>query len=319
MESSDPAVPLPPLSPAEEGRLLSSAALDGWGEDDLLTLLDDSERMLEQSRSSRQADEDNDGDVSSVMTETDLKLLSDCFEHDVFSTSHEKDLTPLNTPVQSGITRTPSSVSLSSGTTAVTYHDRRADCDTSSATSSTMEASEESDDGSRSNASSFTTTNGFVPDLMKHSASTNSASSSCSMFNNEFKDRKSTSAVKSGPGTPILPFTFTPVAHGGNSGTIPSMPMFSGLQAAAMSGWKRLRGDELQLELGARGKGEQQYPILSRPNLTSEFSGARTANSRTNKRTKGEERAMKNREAANRSRIKVSVDITTITLPPRSL
>lgn len=136
-------------------------------------------------------------------------------------------------------------------------------------------------------------------------------------------------SVSSGAGTPILPFTFAPAFGGGGTpgGTLPN---FSGLQAAALAaaasgvagqalaaGWKRLRGGDDGSSAGAHGQAcpasvEGGAGASSRllcgggaGDGGSGGSGVGAGQTRTNKRAKREERLMKNREAANRSRVKV--------------
>lgn len=113
--------------------------------------------------------------------------------------------------------------------------------------------------------------------------------------------------VSSGAGTPILPFTFAPAFGplGGNNpiatAAISSLPNIGELAYAAATGWKRLRSAETNADggqtSGPQGSGQRR--------LLSSSTRKGQTNSRTNKRAKKEERLMKNREAANRSRIKV--------------
>lgn len=140
-------------------------------------------------------------------------------------------------------------------------------------------------------------------------------------------NRKRLLAVSSSARTPILPFTFAPAFGGGGGGSgssSPSLAHFGGLQAAALAaasgaagqalaaGWKRLRGGDdggpgacgqasSAGSVGGGGTGAAPSRLL----CGGGDGGSSAGHGRINKRAKREERLMKNREAANRSRVKV--------------
>lgn len=197
---------------------------------------------------------------------------------------------------------------------------------TSCTTWSTTSASEESDDGSISICTApivisnngkdrqnfkrnFTDGDSTLDcDQSKPSTSISSRAGDYDQDNEEKKTKPLT--VSSGSGTPILPFTFAPAFDplGGNNpmttAAISALPNIGELAYAAATGWKRLRSPESNAE-GGQTSGPQdggQRRLLSSSTRKGQTTGA---NSRANKRAKKEERLMKNREAANRSRIKV--------------
>ena len=121
--------------------------------------------------------------------------------------------------------------------------------------------------------------------------------------------------VPSGAGAPILPFTsepsFAPIV-GSNAVTSVALPPFPipnpGELAYAATGWKRARN--ANFDTGSKKNGNAQDGGQPRLLLSSSIraKGQETGpNDRVNKRTKREARLMKNREAANRSRMKVMV------------
>lgn len=202
---------------------------------------------------------------------------------------------------------------------------------------STTSASEESDDGSRSSSS---TSSGMspvaapvaVPTVMSNTSGSSSSSvgaprsftSEAGIMNNDAAtnsgSNKRVLAVSSGVGTPILPSFFAP-AFGNSTASsaaaaaaLSALPglNFGGIQAAAGEAWKRMRGGEdvpsgagfgqasASLEGGGGAAGSSR--LLS--------GGSSGGHGRVNKRAKREERLMKNREAANRSRVKVGLSRT---------
>ncbi|CAN0193585.1 unnamed protein product [Scytosiphon promiscuus] len=201
---------------------------------------------------------------------------------------------------------------------------------------STTSASEESDDGSRSSlcgsSSSSSSAFGGMPPVsapvavpttagrMSHNTSSGasieaprSSTSEAGIVNDDTTGgNKRVLAVSSGAGTPILPSFFAP-AFGGGAGSSAAAAAalsalnFGGLQAAAGEAWKRMRGAEdvpagAGLGRASAGSLEDGGGAAAPSRLLS--GGGSGGHGRVNKRAKREERLMKNREAANRSRVK---------------
>lgn len=211
---------------------------------------------------------------------------------------------------------------------------------------SSTSASEDSDDGSRSFVSSDTIQSSMdrnssigrlassdnltrEPQSLPLSAvPSQSPSPESSVRNNN------SPTVSSRTTAPILPFTCAPATAllgiGGAtatlspaSGTSSALPNLVNLHAAAITaggqaiaaGWKRLRGasgeDEGQTGGGRGGiGGNQPLRLLSVGVGGGRGPASSHSSSRINKRAKREERLMKNREAANRSRVKVGCCFT---------
>lgn len=159
------------------------------------------------------------------------------------------------------------------------------------------------------------------------------------------------STVTSGAGAPILPFTFKPSFHAGGaascaggggggssssaSSAISTLPALGGLHAATVltaasdaatqaltAGWKRFRGGEAVGEGGGSvlpksEVEERRHSAVPIGVASNGAGGVGAIPPSVRKRAKREERLMKNREAANRSRNKVAL-FTLFTEVPSS-
>lgn len=148
----------------------------------------------------------------------------------------------------------------------------------------------------------------------------------------------SVNTVTSGPGSPLLPFTlipaYQPPTAGGPYGTtghntaaaMSTLPGLRDLQATAVftaaseaatqaiaAGWKRLKGEDSATKMEEKAGVEEgrRRVLFSKTHANGKAEGGmpegeNTCGTAQRKRSKKEERLIKNREAANRSRIKVS-------------
>ena len=121
-----------------------------------------------------------------------------------------------------------------------------------------------------------------------------------------------------GSGAPILPFTFVPLfvpIVGSNAVTsVPFPPVRNIVDlACAANGWERVRNTDIDTGSKETGKAQDggQSRLLSSSSIRAK--GQETGpNNRVNERAKKKERLMKNREAANRSRMKVMLMINSL-------
>ncbi|CAB1114083.1 unnamed protein product [Ectocarpus sp. CCAP 1310/34] len=317
-----PACHPPPLSPLALGGGSESHGLDGWDAEDF-----DFEELFRDAEEMGAGTASSDGNPAAAAAPTgspvntsdiDLSLKAEWLERDALSPAMPTPITAAVEPTSGG-TRSPtadvtghivSEGDISAGAAMAT---RTA----TTSTWSTTSVSEESDDGgsscimgggvspARSNDSSVGSVQ--APRSTVSEASTAAAAAAAAAASN---NSKRLLAVSSGAGTPILPLAFAPGFSGASSSSaaaaaaLSAFPAlnFSGFQAAAGQALKRLRGGDAPAgaALGqpcAGGGAAAATP----PRL---LSGGEGGAGRITKRAKREERLMKNREAANRSRVK---------------
>lgn len=290
----------PPLSPLA---LDGSGGLDGWEEDfddvdfeDIFKDVEQPDQAEDKDQVEDQVDIGDDGGSSSIaVDDIDLRSLSEASPTDpninAAAVIEEADVPALNT-----------------ATTAATAW-------------STTSLSEESDDGSRSSMCGSSCALGGVSPasgptpVVARRTSTGSSSveipppaprsvaseaMSTSTANNDTAsvNSKRLLSVSSGAGTPILPFTFAPAFGQTSSSSL------TGLHAAALAAAGKLFGHGAPSPLP--GSVEAAASTPSRLLGLGRGCGEKEEGTeRAKKRTKREERLMKNREAANRSRVKV--------------
>lgn len=311
-----------PLSPLALGGGSESYGLDGWNAEDF-----DFEELFRDADEMGAGTASSDGNPAAAaaatgspvdMSDIDLSLKAEWLERDALSPAMPTPITAAAVEPTSGGTPPPAA-DLTSHTVSEGDISAGAGMATRTATTttwSTTSVSEESDDGgsscimgsgvspARSNDSGSSIQ---APRSTVSEASTAAASAAAASNNS-----KRLLAVSSGAGTPILPLAFAPGFSGTSSSStaaaaaaLSAFPAlnFSGFQAAAGQALKRLRGGDAPAgaALGqpcAGGGAAAATPIRL-------LSGGEGGAGRITKRAKREERLMKNREAANRSRVKV--------------
>ncbi|CAM9286248.1 unnamed protein product [Hapterophycus canaliculatus] len=313
----------PPLSPLA---LDDGNGLDGWdaaGEDfDFEDLFRDAEKAEEDMAVVDDTNNDSNdpaarvGDTGGGDGETSFIDMSDVeFERGLLSLA-EATSTPAAGAAAAEFNTPVSEDDLLCSATGATAPNITASTTAWSSTS----ASEESDDGSRSSLCGSSSSSGAYGGIGGASveAPRTSTSEADIMNNDAANSKKRVLAVSSGVGTPILPSFFAPTFGGGTGSTaaaaaaLSALPglNFGGLQAAAGEAWKRMRGGEEGPAGAAPGHGsvgslEGGAGTAGSARLLSGGSGGGSSgHGRVNKRAKREERLMKNREAANRSRVK---------------
>ncbi|CAM9866701.1 unnamed protein product [Ectocarpus sp. 6 AP-2014] len=316
----------PPLSPLALGGGSESHGPDGWDAEDF-----DFEELFRDAEEMGAGTASSDGNPAAAaaaatgspvdMSDIDLSLKAEWLERDALSPA-------MPTPITAAAAVEPTSGGTPSPAADVTSHtvsegDISAGAGmatrtaTTTTTWSTTSVSEESDDGgsscimgggvspARSNDSGSSIQ---APRSTVSEASTAAAYAAAAAASN---NSKRLLAVSSGAGTPILPLAFTPGFSGTSNSSaaaaaaaLSAFPAlnFSGFQAAAGQALKRLRGGDAPAGAALGQPCAGGGAAAATP--TRLLSGGEGGAGRITKRAKREERLMKNREAANRSRVK---------------
>lgn len=311
-----------PLSPLALGGGTESHGLDGWDAEDF-----DFEELFRDAEEMGPGTNSSDGNQATAasaaagspidMSDIDLSLKAEWLERDVLSLAKEAPITAAVEPT-TGRTSPPAAAEVGNHTVGegdISAGMAAARTATNTTTWSTTSASEESDDG----GSSCIMGGGVSPTLSNDSASSSfqaPRSTVGSEANNPAaatasNNSKRLLAVSSGMGTPILPLAFAPGFSGASNtsaaaaAALSAFPAlnFSGFQAAAGQALKRLRGGDATVGAAVGQPCAGGGAAAATP--TRLLSGGEDGTGRITKRAKREERLMKNREAANRSRVKV--------------
>ncbi|CAM9981319.1 unnamed protein product, partial [Ectocarpus sp. 8 AP-2014] len=320
-----PACQPPPLSPLALGGGSESHGLDGWDAEDF-----DFEELFRDAEEMGAGTDSSEGSPAAAaaaaatgspvdMSDIDLSLKAEWLERDALSPAMPTPITAAAVEPTSGGTPSPAA-DVTSHTVSEGDISAGAGMATRTATTtttwSTTSVSEESDDGgsscimgggvspARSNDSGSSIQ---APRSTVSEASTAAASAAAAASNSS----KRLLAVSSGAGTPILPLSFTPGFSGTSNSSaaaaaaaLSAFPAlnFSGFQAAAGQALKRLRGGDAPAGAALGQPCAGGGAAAATP--TRLLSGGEGGAGRITKRAKREERLMKNREAANRSRVK---------------
>ncbi|CAN0199963.1 unnamed protein product, partial [Ectocarpus sp. 12 AP-2014] len=315
-----PACQPPPLSPLALGGGSESHGLDGWDAEDF-----DFEELFRDAEEMGAGTASSDGNPAAAaaatgspvdMSDIDLSLKAEWLERDALSPVMPTPITAAAVDPTHGGTPPPaadvtghivSEGDISAGAGMAT---RTA----TTSTWSTTSVSEESDDG----GSSCIMGGGVSPARSNDSVSsiqaprsTVSEASTAAAAAAASNNSKRLLTVSSGAGTPILPLAFAPGFNGASNSSaaaaaaaLSAFPAlnFSGFQAAAGQALKRLRGGDAPAGAALGQPCAGGGAAAATP--TRLLSGGEGGAGRITKRAKREERLMKNREAANRSRVK---------------
>ncbi|CAN0535451.1 unnamed protein product, partial [Ectocarpus sp. 12 AP-2014] len=315
-----PACQPPPLSPLALGGGSESHGLDGWDAEDF-----DFEELFRDAEEMGAGTASSDGNPTAAaaatgspvdMSDIDLSLKAEWLERDALSPAMPTPITAAAVDPTRGGTPPPTAdvtghiVSEGDISAGVGMATRTA----TTSTWSTTSVSEESDDG----GSSCIMGGGVSPARSNDSVSsiqaprsTVSEASTAAAAAAASNNSKRLLAVSSGAGTPILPLAFAPGFSGASNSSaaaaaaaLSAFPAlnFSGFQAAAGQALKRFRGGDAPAGAALGQPCAGGGAAAATP--TRLLSGGEGGAGRITKRAKREERLMKNREAANRSRVK---------------